>query len=207
MTKNNDVLVITGAGGIGQAIARRQGAGKHILFADISEDNQTAAAAALKDLGHRVSTQRVGVSSRESVHALARRPARHRAGARRLRPRDRPGGRGDRHRLDGRSHVPAVRFRAGARARPRADRRAACPAVPEPRGHGRRRLRLRQARQPPAGRGRKPRATGHVGTPDEVAAAAAFLLGPEAGFITGSDLLMDGGVIAALRAGRWSLAA
>jgi hypothetical protein len=30
---------------------------------------------------------------------------------------------------------------------------------------------------------------------------------PEAGFITGSDLLMDGGVIAALRAGRWSLAA
>jgi NAD(P)-dependent dehydrogenase (short-subunit alcohol dehydrogenase family) len=49
-------------------------------------------------------------------------------------------------------------------------------------------------------------ATGRVGTPDEVAAAAAFLLGPEAGFITGSDLLMDGGVIPALRAGRWSLA-
>jgi NAD(P)-dependent dehydrogenase (short-subunit alcohol dehydrogenase family) len=48
-------------------------------------------------------------------------------------------------------------------------------------------------------------ATGRVGTPDEVAAVAAFLLGPEAGFVTGSDLLMDGGVIAALRAGRWSL--
>ena len=44
-----------------------------------------------------------------------------------------------------------------------------------------------------------------VGTPDEVAAAAAFLLGAEAGFVTGSDLLMDGGVIAALRAGRWKL--
>lgn len=44
-----------------------------------------------------------------------------------------------------------------------------------------------------------------VGTPEEVAAAAAFLLGPEAGFVTGSDLLMDGGVIAALRAGRWKL--
>jgi NAD(P)-dependent dehydrogenase (short-subunit alcohol dehydrogenase family) len=56
MTKNDDVLVITGAGGIGQAIARRQGPGKHILFADISEDNQAAAAAALEDLGHRVST-------------------------------------------------------------------------------------------------------------------------------------------------------
>ena len=50
-------------------------------------------------------------------------------------------------------------------------------------------------------------ASGRVGTPDEVAAVAAFLLGPEAGFITGSDLLMDGGVIAALRAGRWGLAA
>src|ERR687884_1048835 len=49
-------------------------------------------------------------------------------------------------------------------------------------------------------------ASGRVGTPDEVAAAAAFLLGPEAGFITGSDLLIDGGVIAALRAGRWTLA-
>jgi NAD(P)-dependent dehydrogenase (short-subunit alcohol dehydrogenase family) len=46
-----------------------------------------------------------------------------------------------------------------------------------------------------------------MGTPDEVAAAAAFLMGPEAGFITGSDLLMDGGVIAALRAGRIQLAA
>jgi NAD(P)-dependent dehydrogenase (short-subunit alcohol dehydrogenase family) len=37
---------------------------------------------------------------------------------------------------------------------------------------------------------------------DEVAAAAAFLLGPEASFITGSDLLMDGGVIAAMKAGK-----
>jgi NAD(P)-dependent dehydrogenase (short-subunit alcohol dehydrogenase family) len=71
MSKNDDVIVITGAGGIGQAIARRQGPGKHILLADISEDNQAAAAAALEDLGHRVSTQRVDVSSRESVHALA----------------------------------------------------------------------------------------------------------------------------------------
>ena len=50
-------------------------------------------------------------------------------------------------------------------------------------------------------------AAGRVGTPDEVAAVAAFPLGPEAGFITGSDLLVDGGVIAALRAGRWGLTA
>jgi NAD(P)-dependent dehydrogenase (short-subunit alcohol dehydrogenase family) len=45
-------------------------------------------------------------------------------------------------------------------------------------------------------------AAGRVGTADEVATVAAFLLGPDAAFITGTDLLMDGGVIAALRAGR-----
>ena len=43
---------------------------------------------------------------------------------------------------------------------------------------------------------------GRVGSTEEVAAAAGFLMGPEAGFITGIDLLMDGGVIAALSAGR-----
>jgi enoyl-[acyl-carrier-protein] reductase (NADH) len=48
-------------------------------------------------------------------------------------------------------------------------------------------------------------AAGRVGTTDEIAAAAAFLLGPEASFITGSDLLIDGGVIAALRVGRLQL--
>lgn len=34
-------------------------------------------------------------------------------------------------------------------------------------------------------------------TPDEVGALAAFLMGPEARFISGSDFLMDGGVTAA----------
>jgi NAD(P)-dependent dehydrogenase (short-subunit alcohol dehydrogenase family) len=40
------------------------------------------------------------------------------------------------------------------------------------------------------------------GTPDEIGAAAAYLMGPEGGFITGSDLLIDGGVIAAICSGR-----
>jgi NAD(P)-dependent dehydrogenase (short-subunit alcohol dehydrogenase family) len=44
-----------------------------------------------------------------------------------------------------------------------------------------------------------------MGTPDEVAAAAAYLLGPKSSFVTGSDLLIDGGVIAAIRAGRIKL--
>lgn len=48
-------------------------------------------------------------------------------------------------------------------------------------------------------------AAGRVGTCDEIATAAAFLLGPDSGFITGTDLLIDGGVIAALHAGRWRI--
>ncbi|WP_316862004.1 SDR family oxidoreductase [uncultured Cohaesibacter sp.] len=37
---------------------------------------------------------------------------------------------------------------------------------------------------------------GRAGTPDEVAALAAHIMGPEAGFITGSDFLIDGGATA-----------
>jgi NAD(P)-dependent dehydrogenase (short-subunit alcohol dehydrogenase family) len=40
-------------------------------------------------------------------------------------------------------------------------------------------------------------AAGRAGTPDEVATVAALLMGPDGGFITGSDVLMDGGVTAA----------
>jgi NAD(P)-dependent dehydrogenase (short-subunit alcohol dehydrogenase family) len=36
-----------------------------------------------------------------------------------------------------------------------------------------------------------------AGTPDEVGNVAALLMGPDGGFITGSDILMDGGVTAA----------
>jgi NAD(P)-dependent dehydrogenase (short-subunit alcohol dehydrogenase family) len=38
---------------------------------------------------------------------------------------------------------------------------------------------------------------GRAGTPDEVGNVAALLMGPDGGFITGSDFLMDGGVTAA----------
>jgi len=37
---------------------------------------------------------------------------------------------------------------------------------------------------------------GRAGTPDEVAALAALIMGPEGGFITGSDFLIDGGATA-----------
>lgn len=41
-----------------------------------------------------------------------------------------------------------------------------------------------------------------LGTPDDITAAVAFLLGPDSTFVTGVDLLVDGGVIAALRSGQ-----
>lgn len=44
-----------------------------------------------------------------------------------------------------------------------------------------------------------------TGTSDEIAEAGAFLLGEHAGFITGTDLLIDGGVIAAIHTGEYSL--
>ena len=43
------------------------------------------------------------------------------------------------------------------------------------------------------------------GTYDEIAEAGAFLLGEHAGFITGTDLLIDGGTIAAIRTGQYKL--
>lgn len=48
-------------------------------------------------------------------------------------------------------------------------------------------------------------AAGRVGTPDEIGAAAAFLLGIDPAFITGSDLLIDGGVVPAIATGRYEL--
>jgi NAD(P)-dependent dehydrogenase (short-subunit alcohol dehydrogenase family) len=67
----SDVTVVIGAGQIGQAIARRVSAGKHVLLADLHKASADAAAEVLADAGFDVSTAAVDVSSRESVHALA----------------------------------------------------------------------------------------------------------------------------------------
>jgi NAD(P)-dependent dehydrogenase (short-subunit alcohol dehydrogenase family) len=45
-----------------------------------------------------------------------------------------------------------------------------------------------------------------LGTPEDIAAATEFLLGPAAAFVTGTDLLVDGGVIAAIQTGTIDLA-
>lgn len=65
-----NVIVVIGAGSIGQAIARRVSAGKHVVLADLRQDNADAAAKTLSDAGFNVSTVTVDVSSRASVHAL-----------------------------------------------------------------------------------------------------------------------------------------
>ncbi len=44
--------------------------------------------------------------------------------------------------------------------------------------------------------------TGRLGTPDDIAAAAEFLLSPASSFITGTDLLVDGGVVGAMTTGQ-----
>jgi NAD(P)-dependent dehydrogenase (short-subunit alcohol dehydrogenase family) len=66
----NGVIVLIGAGSIGQAIARRVGAGKHVVLADLHQANADAAAEVMRDAGFAVSVATVDVSSRDSVHAL-----------------------------------------------------------------------------------------------------------------------------------------
>jgi NAD(P)-dependent dehydrogenase (short-subunit alcohol dehydrogenase family) len=65
-----NVIVVVGAGSIGQAIARRVSAGKHVLLADLRQENADAAAKTLGDAGFDVSTATVDVSLRASVQAL-----------------------------------------------------------------------------------------------------------------------------------------
>jgi NAD(P)-dependent dehydrogenase (short-subunit alcohol dehydrogenase family) len=65
-----NVVVVIGAGLIGQAIARRVGTGKHVLLADLRPETAEAVAHVLGDAGFKVSTATVDVSSRASVQAL-----------------------------------------------------------------------------------------------------------------------------------------
>jgi NAD(P)-dependent dehydrogenase (short-subunit alcohol dehydrogenase family) len=66
-----EVVVVIGAGGIGMAIARRQGFGKQIVLADFNEKLLAAAAKELESASYKVTTLKVDVSSRASVCALA----------------------------------------------------------------------------------------------------------------------------------------
>jgi len=67
MTKVN---VVIGPGSIGQAIARWVSSGKHVLLADLRQENAEAAAKTLSEAGFEVTTATVDVSSRASIEAL-----------------------------------------------------------------------------------------------------------------------------------------
>jgi NAD(P)-dependent dehydrogenase (short-subunit alcohol dehydrogenase family) len=64
------LIVVIGAGSIGQAIARRVSAGKQVLLADLRQENADMAAKVLSEAGFGVTTATVDVSSRTSVRAL-----------------------------------------------------------------------------------------------------------------------------------------
>jgi NAD(P)-dependent dehydrogenase (short-subunit alcohol dehydrogenase family) len=262
------VTVVIGAGAIGQAIARRISAGKHVLLADLQQENADAAAEALDNAGFEASTAIVDVSSRETVHALVDAATGlgdvtgviHAAGVSPSQASPAtilavdlygtalvleefgnivaPGGAGiviasqSGHRLGAltaeqdaalaktpteelltlpmlqsdqledplhayqlakrgnslRVMAEAVRWgQRGARINTISPGIIVTPLAKDeltgPRGEGYRRM----IELSPAGR---------AGTPDEVATVAALLMGPDGGFITGSDFLMDGGVTA-----------
>jgi NAD(P)-dependent dehydrogenase (short-subunit alcohol dehydrogenase family) len=68
-----NVVVLIGAGQIGKAIARRVGAGKHVVLADLRLEQADAAAQIFRDAGFDVTTASVDVSSRDAVQALVER--------------------------------------------------------------------------------------------------------------------------------------
>ena len=263
-----EVLVVLGAGQIGQAIARRVGVGKHVLLADVREENAKAAAEVLANAGYDVSVATVDASSRQAVDALVeiatglgevtglvhsagvspsqaspatilrvdlygtalvleafgRVVARGGSGVviasqsgHRLPPlpveqskalattpveallalpflqADRVSDSLHAYQLAKRGNslrvmAEAVRWgERGARLNTISPGIIFTPLAMDelrgPRGPGYRRM----IEKSPVGRG---------GTPDEVGAVAALLMGPDGGFITGSDFLMDGGVTA-----------
>jgi NAD(P)-dependent dehydrogenase (short-subunit alcohol dehydrogenase family) len=268
-----EVVVVVGAGFIGQAIARRVGAGKRLVLANLTEQASTEAADALANAGFDVSASALDISSRPSVEAFVQKAQAlgpitglvHAAG---VSPSQAPieailkvdlygtalvlelfgevmarGGSGvvissqSGHRLPAltpeqdrllattptealltldmlqpgevkdtlhayqlskrgnslRVMAEAVRWgKRGARINTISPGIIITPLARDelsgPRGAGYRRM-------------IEACAVGRAGTPDEVGNVAALLMGPDGTFITGSDILMDGGVTAAYKFG------
>jgi NAD(P)-dependent dehydrogenase (short-subunit alcohol dehydrogenase family) len=273
---STEVVVVIGAGAMGQAIARRIGVAKTILLADINDDAAKQAATLLSGVGYETSTLQVDVSSHESVKALATTAAElgrvvhvvHTAG---LSPAQAspeaiiavdligtayvleefgrviaPGGSGIAIASQAGYMLPPLPPEQNeALARTPADQLAQLPFLQpgvvtnsgaaytlSKRANtlrvqaasvewGDRGARLNSLSpgiimtplaqdelNSPAGeayqRMIRASAAGRAGTPDEIGAVAAFLMGPDGSFISGSDVLIDGGVIAAIAAGRYS---
>jgi NAD(P)-dependent dehydrogenase (short-subunit alcohol dehydrogenase family) len=71
MTQDSRVVVVTGAGGMGTAVARRLGSGATLVLADVSAATLSSAAASLRADGYQVIEQLVDVSNQQSVVSLA----------------------------------------------------------------------------------------------------------------------------------------
>jgi NAD(P)-dependent dehydrogenase (short-subunit alcohol dehydrogenase family) len=67
-----EVVVVTGAGGIGEAVARRLGPGRVIVLADASDGALGRVGGELRASGHQVRTVRVDVADASDVGELAR---------------------------------------------------------------------------------------------------------------------------------------
>lgn len=268
-----EVVVVIGAGGIGMAIARRQGFGKHILLADFNENLLESVAKELESASYKVTSLKVDVSSRASVRALADEAAAlgsvvnvvNTAGVSpNMAPPDRvlavdlygsavvfeeferviaPGGAGlivssmaghmsaglpveQAHEL---AFAPADELLSKPFLNSDAVPNSMVAYIVSKRANhlrvqasaiswGKRGARVNSISPgiiaTPLAQHELDSPTGDIyramidaspakrmASPDEVAVAASYLLGPDAGFVTGSDLLIDGGVIAAMLAG------
>lgn len=271
---DKEVVVVIGAGGIGLAIARRQGFGKNVLLVDFNEKTLMSAAESMRNSAYAVETHVVDVSSRASVQALASAAAAlgrvvqviNTAG---LSPNMAPVARVLEVDLYGSAVVfdefEKVIAQGGAGLIVSSMAAHMMPALPPEQNHAlaytptdellalpllqpdavpntlvaymlakrANNLRVQASAMTWGARGARVNSlspgiivtplalhelnseigdiyramvaaspTRRMASPDEVAVAASFLLGPDAGFITGSDLLIDGGVIAAMRAGK-----
>lgn len=65
-----DVMILTGAGQIGMAIARRMGYGKKIVIGDKNPDNARQVAGILRDAGFDTAPMEMDLSSRDSIRRL-----------------------------------------------------------------------------------------------------------------------------------------
>lgn len=65
-----DVMILTGAGQIGMAIARRMGYGMKIMIGDKKPENTQAVAKILNDAGYDADAMEMDLSSRESIKRL-----------------------------------------------------------------------------------------------------------------------------------------
>ena len=66
-----EVIVLVGTGSIGQAIARRVSAGKHVVLGDLKLEAALSAAKIFEGAGFETSTIAVDISNRESILKLA----------------------------------------------------------------------------------------------------------------------------------------